>query len=387
MKLGRVTLWKPTPLLDRDGRPFQYGMPDPVLEQLHYIDRNASGQIDIGEEVTNPSTRTRYIVNSLMEEAITSSQLEGATTTREVAQDMIRSGRDPRDRSERMILNNYLAMNRIRDLRNARLTAEIVFELHRILTEGTLDHPDAAGRFRRPDEAIAVWDERTKQVLHQPPPAEELEERLAKMCDFANATERFMHPVIRAIILHFWLAYDHPFYDGNGRTARALFYWLMLREGYWLAEYISISAILKRAPVKYGRAFLYVETDDNDLTYFVLSQLRVIRSAIDGLRQYLMRKVEEVRETQVLLRQSDNLNHRQLALLSHAIRNPGFEYSIRSHRASHGVVYETARADLLHLVELGFLNKRTSGNSYRFIAPADLHRRLKAAGADATRDS
>lgn len=376
LKLARVSLWRPVPLQDRNGRPFVYGLPDPSLAQIHYIDRNASGHIDLGEQVANPSTRSRYITSSLMEEAITSSQLEGATTTREVAQDMIRSGRQPRDRSERMILNNYRAMNRIRELKGERVTQEMVFELHRILTDGTLDQPDAAGRFRRVDEDIAVFDDRNN-VLHRPPSADELPGRLAAMCDFANGSEGFVHPVIRAILLHFWLAYDHPFCDGNGRTARGLFYWSMLREGYWLAEYISISAILKRAPAKYGRAFLYVETDDNDLTYFVLFQLRVIRSAIEELHRYLEQKINDVRETQVLLRQTSDLNHRQVALLTHAIRNLGFEYSIRSHQTSHRVAYETARADLLNLADRGFLEKRTSGRSYRFVVPIDLLDRLK----------
>ena len=58
----------------------------------------------------------------------------------------------------------------------------------------------------------------------------------------------FIHPMIRSIILHFWLAYDHPFVDGNGRTARALFYWSMLRHGYWLFEFISISQIILKGP-------------------------------------------------------------------------------------------------------------------------------------------
>ena len=87
------------------------------------------------------------------------------------------------------------------------------------------------------------------------------------------------HHHIRAIILHFWLAYGHPFVDGNGRTARALFYWAMLHEGYWLFEFISISNILRKAPAQYGLSFLYSETDDNDLTYFIVAQTKVIRRA------------------------------------------------------------------------------------------------------------
>jgi Fic family protein len=83
---------------------------DPVLEMLHAIDRDASGHVSASEQITNPHTKERYVQSSLVEEAITSSQLEGASTTRKVAKEMIRSGREPLDRSERMILNNLTCL-------------------------------------------------------------------------------------------------------------------------------------------------------------------------------------------------------------------------------------------------------------------------------------
>jgi len=83
------------------------------------------------QAVTTRSTRARYLLSSLMEEAITSSQMEGAATTRDVAKAMIRSRRPPRDRSERMILNNFLTMQRIRELRDQPLTLQLVLELQR----------------------------------------------------------------------------------------------------------------------------------------------------------------------------------------------------------------------------------------------------------------
>lgn len=48
------------------------------------------------------------------------------------------------------------------------------------------------------------------------------------------------------------IAYMHPFVDGNGRTARALFYWYMLKSGYWLTEYLSISRVIakSKSPMK-----------------------------------------------------------------------------------------------------------------------------------------
>ena len=141
-------------------------------------------------------------------------------------------------------------------------------------------------------------------VLHQPPPAEHLPARLQALCDFANGDsddeDTFIHPVVRAILLHFWLAYDHPFEDGNGRTARVLFSWFMRTKGYWLVEYLSISKILREAPGQYNRAFLLTETDEGDTTYFLIHQLGVIERAIDELHKYLRRKVAEVRDVERL---------------------------------------------------------------------------------------
>lgn len=373
VKISRTHQLKPIPLQATDGAPFQYWLPDPVLRLLHEVDREASGRIQIAEEVTNPATRDRYIINSLIEESITSSQLEGASTTAKVAKDLIRSGRPPSDRSERMILNNYQAMRFVQENSGRELVPEMLFTLHSIVMDGTLDDPSRAGRIRAGDDQIVIEDG-YGNLLHVPPPARELEGRMGLMCQFANnpPRETFVHPVVRAIILHFWLAYDHPFVDGNGRTARALFYWSMLSQGYWLTEYISISRILRKAPGQYSRSFLYSETDGNDLTYFLLYQLRVIRRAIDELQVYLTRKIAEVRAVDARLRQSADLNHRQLALLSHALKHPGHRYTIQSHQTSHNIAYQTARTDLIGLVEGGMLIQRKRGRAYFFSAPENL---------------
>lgn len=207
-------------------------MPDPILRTLHVIDRQAAGEIAMIAPAVSIEDRNRYLVSSLIEEAITSSQLEGAVTTREEAKQMLRSGRD---RSERMILNNFHAMEQIRALHSEPFSPERIIDLHRTVTENTLDAPGAAGRLRKPDERPQVMDAQHSTVLHTPPEADTLTERMERLCAFANQDEDsqpFVHPVIRAILIHFMLGYDHPFVDGNGRTARALFYWSMDRTGH-----------------------------------------------------------------------------------------------------------------------------------------------------------
>lgn len=381
VKMARRQLYRPLPFVDLAGLPFQFGLPPTAQEMLHRVDRDASGIIGAPEPVTNSETQATYLLKSIVEEAIKSSQLEGASTTRRVAKDMLFSGRDPRNRSERMIVNNYRALQYVRQHKAEPVTPSRVLELQTILTEGTLDGPGAAGHFRRDDENIVVEDE-LGMLLHRPPPAEQLPARLARLCEFANGgmTAEFMHPVVRAILVHFALAYDHPFVDGNGRTARALFYWVMAREGYWLCEYVSISRILKKARAQYARAFLYTETDDNDATYFVLYQLRVLTRAIAELHVYLARKAGEMREVDDLVHRSRtihaNLNARQLDLLTHALKHPRAEYTIESHRRAHAVAYATSRSDLTVLAESGLLAQRKRGRAFIFIAPADLRARL-----------
>ena len=377
LKSGRKRIAKVLPLRDCTGESFSFSVPDRVLQALHEVDQQAGGRIEFPEPITNPDTRDRYVVSSLIEEAITSSQLEGAATTREVAKEMIRQGRKPRDKSEQMILNNYRTMKRIREFQNQPLTPELVFSLHRLVTEKTLDNKDAAGRFRLPDEEVHVVSGEG-EIYHQPPPAEELETRLKKMCNFANGVtpESFVHPALRAIILHFWLAYDHPFVDGNGRTARALFYWSMLRSGYWLFEFVSISSVLKESPVQYERSFLYTETDGNDLTYFILDEIRVIQKAMDRLIAYLERKAKETRQAEAHLKILRDVNHRQSALLQHALKHPGYRYSIASHKRSHQVAYQTARTDLLSLVDQALLTQSKVGKTLYFFPVADLQERL-----------
>ncbi len=379
LKLGRIAQYRHLPLKDQKKQAFRYFTTDPILAFLHDVDLRAGGSVSMGEQIPNQETRNQYHVSSLMEEAITSSQLEGAATTREVARDMLRTGRPPLDVSERMILNNYLTMRQLAEWRNKPLTKDLVFEIHRLITQETLDDESAAGRFRRKDETICVEDDRG-EILHVPPPSFELPERMKMMCEFANAPDgdqHFLHPVIRAIILHFWLAYDHPFKDGNGRTARALFYWLMLRREFWLFEFVSISQILNKSQTNYARAFLHTETDDNDLNYFIIHQLQVIRKAVDALHDYIKRKTLETKQLSAALRGRDDINHRQEAILNRAIRHPGTVFTIESHRASHDISYFTARSDLLGLANLHFLQKRKRGKGFVFEATTNLGLALK----------
>ncbi|MEO8529298.1 MAG: Fic family protein, partial [Pseudolysinimonas sp.] len=369
LKFRRLNQRRYLPLEQKTSASFHYVLTDKMLRQCEEITRRASGSIQLPELATSQSDRDRYVVTSLIEEAITSSQLEGAATSRKVAKQMIRSGRRPATRGERMIANNYLAMQLIQDWRDEAMSPSRLLELHEVVTAGTLDDPGEAGRLQSPGEQrVAVYGDE-EQILHVPPPAEELPSRLAAVCSFANAIDQvegqYVPAPVRAIVLHFMMGYDHYFADGNGRTARALFYWCMLRNGYWLTEYVTISRILKHAPAKYARSFLLSEDDDGDLTHFIHEQLAVFLRALDELEDYLTRKSREIRELKAVVDRSyRDLNHRELAILDRAIRDDGAEFTVTSHSVSHRISPETARLDLLDLESRGLLTKARRGKRF-----------------------
>lgn len=382
IKLARGSNRHPLPLDDKQGRAFSYTDSGYLYRMLYEVDRDAKGRVELPVDVADTGSRNRYLVSSTIEEAITSSQLEGASTTRRVAKEMLRSGRASRDRSETMIANNYRAMEFVREHVAERLSVPVLLELHRVLTEGTQDDAGAVGRFRLKSDHVVVTDRRDGTILHVPPDADELDARTERLLAFANAKDDadLVHPVVRASLLHFMIGYDHPFVNGNGRAARALFYWMMARSGYRMTEFLSISTIIRNSPAQYARAGLLAETDDNDVTYFLDYHLRVILWSIRNLRSYLARKARETRDVQQLLDGSAlaaMLNHRQIALLISMRKHRDRVRTIASHRRSHKVTYQTARTDLLGLAALGLVTVTKHGRAFVFSVARGCDDRLR----------
>ena len=327
------------------------------MQQLcHEFDMNFGGSWG-SNSIIPGENREQYLISSLMEEAISSSQMEGATTTRKVAKDMLRKSITPRSRSEQMIYNNYNSIRFIVEHKNEPLTAELLLKVHSLMTYKTLENPEDEGRFRD-DDGIVVENGITHEVVHTPPAHEDIAEFVEDLCRFFNGSqsEGFIHPIVKAIIIHFMVAYVHPFVDGNGRTARALFYWYMLKNGYWLTEYLSISRIIYKSKASYEKSYLYAEMDDNDMSYFISYNLRVLDLAFKELKIYIERKIKQ-KKTAINYLKSGGLNERQAAILSLVENDPDTVLTIKEVQNRFFVSQPTAKLDLRELVDRGFLDK------------------------------
>ena len=150
----------------------------------------------------------------------------------------------------------------------------------------------------------------------------------------------------------------------------------MLKYGYWLFEFISISEIILNAPAKYYRAFLYTETDDNDLTYFIMYHVDIIHRAIENLQKYISNKAMSLQRLEMRLRGITALNHRQKSLINHALRHLYHKYTFDSHRRNHNIVYQTSRLDLIDLEKRGLLNSTKVGRQWFFTPVHNLSEKL-----------
>ena len=307
-----------------------------------------------------------YLSSSLMEEAIYSSKMEGASTTRIVAKDMLRKKKSPQNKSQQMIVNNYNTIQYIVEHKEQPLTEELLLTIHRLMTEKTLDNPEDAGRFRTNDKVV-VADMVEGDIIYTPPSFQEIPEFVESLCNFFNNDNprTFIHPIIRGIIVHFMLAFMHPFVDGNGRTARALFYWYMLKEGYKLTEYMSISRVIAKSKTNYEKAFRYVENDGNDMGYFVAYNLGALEKSFQQLRDYIQRKQRKKRAASSFM-MAGNINQRQALILQRLKEEPDTIFTVKDVQEQFSVSSMTARKDLADLVQQGYmseiaLNKVTRG--------------------------
>ena len=297
-----------------------------------------------------------YLSSSLMEEAIYSSKMEGASTTRIVAKDMLRKKKSPQNKSQQMIVNNYNTIQYIVEHKDEPLTEELLLTIHRLMTEKTMENSEEAGRFRTNDKVV-VADMVEGDIIYTPPSFQEIPEFVESLCDFFNNNSRtFIHPIIRGIIVHFMLAFMHPFVDGNGRTARALFYWYMLKEGYKLTEYMSISRVIANSKSNYEKAFRYVENDGNDIGYFVAYNLRALEISFQQLRDYIQRKQREKRAASSFM-MAGNINQRQALILQRLKQEPDTIFTVKDVQEQFSISSMTARKDLSDLVKQHYLSE------------------------------
>lgn len=373
VKLSRVVNAKK---ISFGANKFTYNLTNTIQQGLHEFDLHIGGNLGANNIIPAEDKR-RYLISSIMEEAIASSQIEGAVITRKKAKEMLRKSARPKTKSEQMIMNNYVTINHIVKIQHEHLTLEKLLKVHAIIVDQTMDDPLEAGRFRDHND-INVVDSTDGEIVHIPSHFEDVQFLIQELIDFFNNKDenQFTHPIIKGCIIHFMVGYIHPFTDGNGRTARALFYWYLLKNGYCLTEYLSISRLIMKSKAQYAMAYLYTETDENDLTYFINYKLKTMQLAFKSLKEYIERKISEKKQV-INFQKIKGVNERQAQILQWLHEEPNLLFSVKEIENRLSISNQTARTDLEGLTEKGYLetielNKKTKG----FCRSDDFEQRL-----------
>lgn len=358
----RKSISKKIPLTDQKGENFWYVVPPFMEKNIHEIDFIAKKEID---HLATQEIQKNLIEESLIDEAFYSSVIEGAFSTKKRTSELIKK-RNPQNKSEKMILNNHNALIFILENLHKDLNEEIFITLHKIVTEETLDKDDITEKYR--DDMVYVWDENAVKTepLYTAPPHTEVQQMMDQLFDFIDEEEPFIHPIIKACIIHFYIVYIHPFFDGNGRVARAFSYMYLLKNHYDFFKFFSISSVVNRKRKKYYQSIKDTEDYDGDLSYFIISYIEMTKESINDTIEKLINELTHKALFKTLEEDEIILNERQKKYLNYIKKKESNITTISEYEKKMKVAYETARRDLTELAELGLFKKMKKGRKFIF---------------------
>lgn len=303
--------------------------------------------------------KDEFLGNAAIEEAITSAIYEGANSTRAKAKELIASQNAPKNKDDWMLLNNYDAMKWIKNNASLPVSKTTILKIHEIVTKNTLEGDDQnfQGKFR--DNEVYVGE-------HQGVDHKKIEVAIEEAIELSTVNRRFLHGLIKGILLHYFIGYIHPFFDGNGRTARTSFYFKCIKNDLKFVELLSISAHLKKGKGnKYERAFDLVKQNENDVTYFIDYCLDALLEAIKTVEtktNYLLNIP--------LLAKPFNLNANQVRLLQRLALQKFRAVTAHEHAHTINKTREMARRELKDLYEKKFLREEKRSNQLLYFVEA-----------------
>ncbi len=294
---------------------------------------------------------------AVIDEAVYSSLIEGAFTSRKEAVKFIHAQAEPVNKAEQMVRNNYHALTYVLEHLDEPITEETINNIAKIVTRSASEI-EVNGYRSGP-----VYINDSNGVVYMPPESKAVPEMMGQLIHFIHNSK--LHPVLKACIAHFYFVYVHPFGDGNGRTARALSYMMLLQSGYDFFRYFSISDIVAKERGKYYRAMKNVEISDGDMTYFIDFYSDMLARTVQKMEDHLIHHVyagQKIRK----LESSGKLNERQLKGAKWLLESQQSQITVEAWRKKHKVSVETARQDLLMLCDQGLLVRRMQGKKAVF---------------------
>jgi len=378
LKTIRRQLSIEVPILTPQGYRLCYFLHQDLLNRLFDFERYCRPESELYAQLADRQGQP-FMVKIQIEEAIATSTLDGVTIPYQQAERLIRLDRKPRDSGERVIFNTYRLMTDIASYVGERFSPELLWEFYCRVTDGV----DPSAIARGPERSPLARPE--YRVLS----SQQTDRHLEEICAYANDEigDPDEHPAIRAVVLRGIMRQWFPLPDWNGNVASILYRLYCLKHNFPVLAYLPFSRLaLDWAEGRIGPPNVmasdlppqYVDDrGDEDHTPVLTLAIQLVHYGVMELVTYIKQTKERDEKILAALRHDPSLNHRQRSILSRALRHPDAEFFIRYHQVNYNVAYATARADLLGLVEKGYLVQLKKKKAFVFRPHEDLQKRLR----------
>lgn len=367
------------PIPDLEGRTYWYLRTHDIADSVGRIQCLCRTDSSLYRRLTATQNR-RVLVHSRIDETLAAAQLDGLEISEEQGYELLRSSRAPRNNTERIVRNTLTALDELDDLIGEPFSFDLLMHLRSLLLAGL-----SVDTWRTTEARMGLMpseysDEQVRQGA---------ERQLAYICDYANhvAGDPHDHPVMRALLLSDMFRFYRPLPCMNSQVGRLAFRLYALKAGLpvlgmlpisraklsWEDDTLVSSTVTLR-PTQYFEAHRHFGTD---LTGYMTLAVQLALTALQDLHWQIDEMERQDEELRALLQQDPTINHRQRSVLGRALRNPTAEFRIATHKTTHSVVYATARADLLDLVERGYLEMVTRGRAFVFVPKPGMRAKLE----------
>ena len=352
LSLLKALVYKPLPLQDFKGNDIVY------MESILRFPINALKRL-----LTPPYDQVKYGIQAMEDEISSSFSVESIELNRDSVRKILR-GYAPTDEQEESIYGMKMGLDFMSDRSNA-ITEDNIFALYDMAIGRYLDEGDKLnpGAYYRHDTVYIVGQD----VEHVGLPHQKIPEYMGSLIEFIN-NDSSMNDLLKAAAIHFYVAYIHPYFDGNGRMARLMHIWYLLRQNYPAALYIPLSQYIHQSRSRYYAAFSLAEQNEKlsglmDMTPFLAYFIEQVYDKL-GLSR---RQVDTLATYQSML-DGGGITVKERDLWTFVLSVYGSaEFSTKQLEKDFGsAAYATIRKFVLKFTDMGLLTARQYGSRVRY---------------------
>lgn len=341
------------PIRDFNGNPIAY------LENVSHLRMSAVKILLSGQ-----SSISGYSLKAMEDEIYSSLSIENIESSRASIRRIL-EGCAPKNESEDRLFGIKKGLDFISDSAN-KITEENIYMLYQ-LSIGDYLNGEAKlldGKYYRHDAVYIMGT----QLEHQGLSHHILSEYMGQLIEFIE-TENKMNDLVKAAVIHFYMGYIHPYFDGNGRMARLIHLWYLVQQGYSATLFIPFSNYINRTRKKYYNAYTLTEENARisgvlDLTpflvYFVEEIYNRLKPSVIS-KSASMKLYDDALTKGIITEKEKKLYNFVLAAYGND------EFSTKELEKDYGdAAYATIRSFVLKFYDLGLLDVRKYGNRNKY---------------------